>query len=96
MEIDYEKEHLEEFHRQQEKKNNPIEPNHYVDMKISPLEFIEANQEVLTWCTSNVIKYVGRHQRKNGLEDLKKVVLLLNHLLITLRLMMLIQCLILL
>ena len=48
-------------------------------MKISPLEFIEANQDVLTWCTSNVIKYVGRHQRKNGLEDLKKAQWYLNH-----------------
>lgn len=59
--------------------NEAIEPKHYTDMKISPLEFIKANQEVLTWCTSNVIKYVGRHQRKNGLEDLKKAQWYLNH-----------------
>ena len=58
---------------------NPIEPSHYTDMKISPLEFIEANQDVLTWCTANVIKYVGRHKRKNGLEDLKKAQWYLNH-----------------
>ena len=58
---------------------NPIEPSHCVDMKISPLEFIEANQDLLTWCTSNVIKYVGRHQRKNGLEDLKKAQWYLNY-----------------
>lgn len=61
------------------KDNNPIEPNHYTDMAISPLEFIEANMDVLTWCTMNVIKYVGRHQRKNGLEDLKKAQWYLNH-----------------
>jgi len=59
--------------------SNPIEPSHYTEMVISPLEFIEANQEVLTWCTSNVIKYVGRHQRKNGLEDLKKAQWYLSH-----------------
>jgi hypothetical protein len=60
-------------------RDNAIEPSHYTDMAISPLEFIEANQDVLTWCTSNVIKYVGRHMRKNGLEDLKKAQWYLNH-----------------
>ena len=64
-------------HRKREA--NPIEPNHYTEMKISPLEFIEANEDVLTWCTKNVIKYVGRYQRKNGLEDLKKAQWYLNH-----------------
>lgn len=70
---------FEELEAKLKKDNNPIEPNHYTDMAISPLEFIEANQDVLTWCTSNVIKYVGRHQRKNGLEDLKKAQWYLNH-----------------
>ena len=59
--------------------NDPVNPSHYTDMKISPLEFIEANQDVLTWCTANVIKYVGRHQRKNGVEDLKKAMWYLKH-----------------
>ena len=54
--------------------DNPIEPNHYVDMKISPLEFIEANQDVLTWCTANVIKYVGRYQSNNGLRTYLKAI----------------------
>ncbi len=61
------------------KEGNPIEPSHYTDMPISPLDFIEANGDVLTWCTMNVIKYVGRHQRKNGLEDLKKAQWYLTH-----------------
>ena len=61
------------------KEGNAIEPNHYTDMPISPLEFIEVNEDVLTWCTMNVIKYVGRHQRKNGLEDLKKAQWYLQH-----------------
>jgi hypothetical protein len=51
---------------------NPIEPAHYTEMKISPLEYITANEGEFTWCISNVIKYVSRYRRKNGLEDLKK------------------------
>ena len=61
------------------KDGDAIEPSHYTDMPISPLEFIEANQDVLDWDTANVIKYVGRHKRKNGLEDLKKAQWYLNH-----------------
>ena len=61
------------------KEDNPIEPSHYTQMPISPLEFIEANEAFLTWATSNVIKYVGRHKSKNGLEDLKKAQWYLNH-----------------
>lgn len=61
------------------KENNPIEPNHYTEMKISPLEYIEANQGDFTWCIANVIKYVSRHKRKNGIEDLKKARWYLNH-----------------
>ena len=52
--------------------NNPIEPNHYTEMKLSPLEYIMANEDDFTWCISNVIKYVSRYTRKNGIEDLKK------------------------
>jgi len=51
---------------------NPIEPKHYTDLKISPLEYIEANEGEFSWSISNVIKYVSRYKRKNGLEDLKK------------------------
>ncbi|MFA7029645.1 MAG: DUF3310 domain-containing protein [Candidatus Cloacimonadaceae bacterium] len=59
--------------------NNPIEPNHYTTMAISPLEYIEANPEAFTWCTANVVKYVSRAKMKNGLEDLKKAAWYLNH-----------------
>jgi hypothetical protein len=52
--------------------SNPIEPTHYTDLKITPLEYIEANEEYLTWNLCNVIKYVSRHKMKKGLEDLKK------------------------
>jgi len=52
--------------------DNPIEPNHYTDMQLSPLDYIIANEGDFTWCIANVIKYVSRYKRKNGLEDLKK------------------------
>ena len=52
--------------------DNPIEPKHYTEMKISPLEYITANEGEFTWCIANVIKYISRYKRKNGLEDLKK------------------------
>ena len=51
-------------------KGNAIEPSHYTDMKISPLEYIVSNN--LGWNVGNVIKYVSRYKNKNGIEDLKK------------------------
>jgi len=59
--------------------DNPISPKHYSDLKISPLEYIRENEPEFTWCISNVIKYVSRYKRKNGLEDLKKAQWYLNH-----------------
>ena len=50
--------------------NNNIEPKHYTDLAISPLEYIKANN--LSWNVGNVIKYISRYKAKNGLEDLKK------------------------
>tara|TARA_R110000772_G_scaffold115365_1_gene220210 strand:- start:224 stop:442 length:219 start_codon:yes stop_codon:yes gene_type:complete len=54
------------------KTNNPVEPNHYTEMKLSPVDYIMANEGDFTWCISNVIKYVSRYKRKNGIEDLRK------------------------
>jgi hypothetical protein len=53
-----------------------IEPKHYTDMAISPLEYIKAND--ISWNIGNVIKYVSRYKAKNGLEDLKKAQWYLN------------------
>lgn len=44
--------------------------NHYKDMKIQPIEFIHANN--IDYLAGNVIKYIVRHKKKNGLEDVKK------------------------
>lgn len=44
-------------------------PSHY-DMAINPVEFIIKNK--IPFVEGNIIKYVCRYKRKNGLEDLKK------------------------
>jgi len=43
---------------------------HYKDLKIQPIEYILAND--LSYCESNIVKYVTRWKSKNGIEDLKK------------------------
>lgn len=45
-------------------------PSHYSSHKVSPLELIEEYD--LNFACGNVIKYVARHEEKNGREDLIK------------------------
>jgi hypothetical protein len=51
---------------------NQVGGNHYKDMKIQPIEFITANN--LGFIEGNVVKYICRHEAKNGAEDIKKVI----------------------
>ena len=44
---------------------------HYL-MPIQPIEYIRKNN--LGWFEGNVIKYVSRHDKKNGAEDIKKAI----------------------
>jgi hypothetical protein len=44
--------------------------SHYRDMVIQPIDFIIKNN--LEYCEGNVIKYISRYKKKNGLEDLEK------------------------
>ena len=44
--------------------------NHYKDMKIQPVQYIQANN--LGFCEGSVIKYVSRFKSKGGVEDLRK------------------------
>ncbi|MFG5778017.1 DUF3310 domain-containing protein [Comamonas sp. J-3] len=46
--------------------------SHYRDMKIQPIEFINANG--LDFFQGNMLKYLCRHKAKNGVEDLRKVI----------------------
>lgn len=45
---------------------------HYKDLPIQPVEYCQKNG--LTYCESNIVKYVSRHKSKNGAEDIKKVI----------------------
>ena len=50
--------------------DNIKEPAHYIANKIEQIDFIIENN--FNFCEGNVIKYISRYKRKNGIEDLKK------------------------
>ena len=45
---------------------------HYIDFEIMPIEYISKNK--LDFLEGNIIKYISRHKKKNGAEDIKKVI----------------------
>jgi hypothetical protein len=49
-----------------------VNPDYYLDMKITPSEYITANE--LNWEQSNIVKYISRYKGKNGKQDLLKVI----------------------
>ena len=49
-----------------------VQGDYYKSLKIQPIEFITANN--LSYFQGNVIKYVCRYDKKNGIEDLKKII----------------------
>ena len=46
--------------------------DYYTNMAIQPVEYVTKNN--LTFTEGLVIKYVSRHRRKNGAEDIKKAI----------------------
>ena len=56
--------------------NYQVGGNHYKRLKIEPIEYIVKNN--LGYREGNVIKYVSRHQFKNGVEDVKKAIHMLQ------------------
>jgi len=46
--------------------------DHYKDVAISSIDYITKNK--LNFCEGNIIKYISRHRRKNGAEDIKKAI----------------------
>ena len=60
------------------KKDN-IKPEHYGDSGIDVISFCQANN--LDFMQGNVIKYITRYRKKNGLEDLRKAVEYINRIL---------------
>ena len=59
-------------------------PEHYQSGKIEAIDVIEEFTKDLTgieaFDTANIIKYACRWKRKNGVEDLRKLVWYANHL----------------
>lgn len=52
--------------------NKQVGGNHYASMAIQPVEFIVLNE--MGFLEGNIIKYICRHQDKNGAEDIKKAI----------------------
>ena len=46
--------------------------NHYKDLAIQPAEYCQRNR--LPYCESAVVRYVTRHRRKNGRQDIDKAI----------------------
>lgn len=45
---------------------------HYQNLKIQPIEFIHENK--LGFIEGNIVKYASRHDKKNGAEDVAKII----------------------
>ena len=54
----------------QSPKDVQVGGDHYKAMAIQPFEYITANG--IAFAEGSIIKYVSRHRRKGGVEDLKK------------------------
>jgi hypothetical protein len=50
--------------------DDPVNPRHYTDLTIQPIDVIEAWS--LGFCLGSCLKYIARHEAKDGLQDLKK------------------------
>lgn len=53
-------------------KSQQVGGNHYKDMPIQPAEFIHRNG--IGYLAGNVIKYVVRHGKKGGKQDIEKAI----------------------
>jgi len=52
--------------------NTQVGGDHYKDFAIQPTEFIYRNG--LNFLEGSAVKYIVRHRRKNGREDLEKAI----------------------
>lgn len=53
-------------------KDKQVMGSHYKDCPIQPIDYIVDNG--LGWCEGNIVKYITRHNKKGGEEDIKKVI----------------------
>ena len=50
-----------------------MKPTYYNSMKITPIEYITANE--LDFCSGNIVKYASRWNKKGTpVEDLRKII----------------------
>jgi len=69
---DAEEQMLKEEERVSRATNKQVGGTHYKDFKIMPIEYITKNK--LDFCEGNIVKYISRHEKKNGAEDIRKVI----------------------
>ena len=62
-------ENLDRFRKAMDRQEGGL---HYKDMQIQPIEFCQKNN--LNYCEANAIKYICRHRKKNGAEDIRKAI----------------------
>lgn len=60
--------------------SDAINPDHYKDGGIQTIDYIEAKGLGRGFNAGNVIKYVSRYRKKNGVEDLNKALWYLKRL----------------
>jgi hypothetical protein len=65
-------EELEEWNKKmaQNATDKQVGGNHYKDLPIQPIEYIHAN--AMGYMEGNVVKYISRWRKKNGIADLEK------------------------
>lgn len=55
--------------------DNVNKPSHYADKAIEVIDYIKDTltpEQYTGYCLGNVIKYISRYRKKNGVEDLRK------------------------
>lgn len=62
----------QQFEQLGQAKPEQVGGTHYQDMEICPAEYATKNK--LGFLEGNVVKYVSRHRKKNGVEDLRKAI----------------------
>jgi hypothetical protein len=64
--------------------DDPINPSYYKDLSIEPIDFVDSLAKHLpseyVHYVHNIIKYISRFDRKNGVEDIDKALYYLNRL----------------
>lgn len=75
--------HYDDIRSQRAQKKESVETQEHYAYGIEPINYMESRfsaEEYRGYLTGNIIKYVSRYTRKNGLEDLKKARVYLNWL----------------